>query len=154
MVGSSADEASADEARQRLREYGIVAIEPDDRIGVLLAPGEKVVAVRRSVLLEHHQGSGEAAGGVAGDLYVTTRRLVHLGALQVAYGLCEIRDAVEAPGALRLIVGEDRGIQMSVPDPRVLRVEIAAAREAARSSASIDTGVPDDWGSVAGEVRG
>lgn len=142
--GSPADEASAEKARRRLRERGIVAIEPDDCIGVLLAPSEKLVAVRRSVRLERRQGQREAAEGLAGDLYVTTRRLVHLGRLRVDYGLSDITDAVEAPGALRLIVGEERGIQISVPDPRVLRVEIAAVREAAHAAASIEAGTRDD----------
>lgn len=131
----SADEASADEARLRLREDGIVPIEPDDRIRVMLAPGEIVAAVRRSVSLERRKGARESPG-LIGDLYVTTRRLVHLGRDRVEYSLCEIRDAVEAEGALRLIVGDQRGIEIRVSDPRLLRVEIAAVREAARLSAA------------------
>ena len=62
---------------------------------------------------------------------MTTQRLIHLGRVRVDYSLCEIRDAVEAEGVLRLIVGEDRGIEIDVRDPRLLRVEIAAVREAA-----------------------
>jgi hypothetical protein len=143
---SVADESSADAARQRLRALGIVAIEPDDRIGGLLAPGEAVVAVRRSVRLErrHSPREGDVSDppdrpGLAGDLYVTTRRLVHLGRSRVDYRLSEIRDAVEAPGALRLIVRDERGIEITVGDPRVLRVEIAAVREAARRAGSVKT---------------
>ena len=130
-----ADEASADAARRRLREHGVVPIEPDDRIRAMLGAGESIAAVRRSVSLERRKGGRESGGGPVGDLYVTTRRLVYLGRYRVDYPLCEIRDAVEAEGALRLIVGDNRGVEIAVADPRLLRVEIAAVREAARRSA-------------------
>lgn len=111
-------------------------IEPDARIGVLLAPEELVLAVRRSVSLERRKGWREPGGGLSGDLYVTTQRLVHLGRMQVEYALGEIQEAVVAEGALRLVVGASRGVEIEVQDPRLLRVEIAAVREAARASAS------------------
>ena len=75
----STDEASAREVRRRLRADGIIAIEPDERIGLLLAPGEQVVAVRRSVSLERRKENDDPGLGLRGDLYVTTTRLVHLG---------------------------------------------------------------------------
>jgi hypothetical protein len=131
------DEAAADEARLRLREQGIVPIEPDDRIGGMLAPEELVVAVRRSVSLERRKGWRDPSGGLGGDLYVTTERLVHLGRVPVEYGLSEIREAVVADGALRLVVGGGRGVEIAVHDPRLLRVEIAAVREAARAAAEV-----------------
>jgi hypothetical protein len=102
----------------------------------MLAPEELVVAVRRSVSLDRRMDPREPGGGLDGDLYVTTQRIVHLGRVRVDYGLGEIRDAVEAEGVLRLIVGEDRGVEIGVHDPRLLRVEIAAVREAARASAA------------------
>jgi hypothetical protein len=130
------DEAAADEARLRLREQGIVPIEPDELIGVLLAPEEVVVAVRRAVSLERRKGWHDPEGGLDGDLYVTTQRLVHLGRVPVEYRLGEIREAVVAEGALRLVVGEGRGVEIAVHDPRLLRVEIAAVREATRAAAT------------------
>ena len=36
----TADEATAGDARRRLRQRGIVPLEPDARIGVMLAPGD------------------------------------------------------------------------------------------------------------------
>lgn len=132
----AADEAAADETRRRLHEQGIVPIEPDDRIGVMLAPGERVVAVHRAVSLERRKGWLDPLGGLGGDLYVTTRRLIHFGRVPVEYSLCEIHEAVVATGALRLIVGDGRGVEIEVHDPRVLRVEIAAVREAARPLAT------------------
>jgi len=133
----SADETRADAARRDLREHGFVSIQPDERIGVILAPGEAIAAVRRSVSLERRLAP-DASGGrrPIGDLYVTTERLIHLGRDRVEYGLGEISDAVETDGALRLIVGEGRGVELGVADPRLLRVEIAAMREAARAGPS------------------
>jgi hypothetical protein len=129
-----------------------VPIEPDERIDVLLAPGENLVAVRRSVRLERRQSKHEPGRGVGGDLYVTTQRLIHLGRVRVDYSLCEIRDAVEAEGVLRLIIEDDRGIEIDVQDPRLLRVEIAAVREAGHvpsTRASSTPEVPD--GSVSAD---
>lgn len=127
-------------------------IEPDERINVLLAPGEDLVAVRRSVRLERRQGKREFGDGVGGDLYVTTQRIIHLGRVRADYSLGEIRDAVEGEGVLRLIIGEDRGIEIDVHDPRLLRVEIAAVREAARASAARSPSAPEvPDGSVSGD---
>ena len=39
-----------------------------------------------------------------------------------------------AASNLRLVVGENRGVSIDVDDPRLLRVEIAAARAAAREA--------------------
>lgn len=131
----SADEASAGAARRRLREQGIVALEPDARIGVLLAPRERVVAVWRAISLERRKDERDPDQALRGDLYVTTTRLLCLGHVPVEVRLAEIREAVVAPGALRLVVGDGRGLEIRTSDPCVLRVEIAAVREAARMGA-------------------
>ena len=109
-------------------------IEPDERIRTLLDPGEVVVARRFSVSIERRKETPEADARMIGDLYVTTRRLVFLGRERIEYGLAEIGDAMEADGALRLIVGDRRGVEIRVSDPRLLRVQIAAVREAERTS--------------------
>ena len=132
----SADEASADDARRRLRAQGIVAVEPDARIGVMLTPGERVVAVRRAVCIERRKDVRDPELALRGDLYVTTTRLVCLGQVPVDVPLVEIREAVVAAGALRLVVGGGRGLEIRTCDPGALRVEIAAVREAARMAAA------------------
>ena len=114
---ASADETSADDARRRLREQGIVAVEPDARIGVMLAPGERVVAVRRAVSIERRKDTRDPEAGLLGDLYVTTSRLVYLGSVPVEVPLLEIREAVAAAGALRLVVGDGRGVEIRTGDP-------------------------------------
>jgi hypothetical protein len=143
---ASADQTTADDARRRLRQQGIVAIEPDARIGVMLGPGERVVAIRRAVSLERRKDTRDPEEGLFGDLYVTTSRLVHLGSVPVEVPLLDIREAVAAAGALRLVVGDGRGVEIRTSDPRVLRVEIAAVREAARTIASRSRDVRDSGG--------
>lgn len=129
------DEASAQAARERLRGEGIIPIEPDSLIGAVLAPRELVVAARRSALLERRSEERDQARALEGSLYVTTQRLLHLGRVQVECPLVDIREAIVAGGDLMLLVGQGRGMTIWVDDPSVLRVEIAAAREAARRDA-------------------
>jgi len=151
---ASADEASADVARRRLRAHGIVPIEPDDRIGVMLAPGELVAAIRRSVSLERRKERTEPDSRMVGDLYITTRRLVFLARERVEYQLAEIQDAMEGDGILRLIVGDRRGVEIEVPDSRLLRVEIAAVREAARMAVADAAAVRDESETGTSPVQG
>jgi hypothetical protein len=131
---ASADAASADVARRRLREQGIVRVEPDGRIGVMLAPGEDVITVRRAVAFERRTGVQNPAEALVGDVYVTTARLVCLGRVRVEVPLAEIREAVVSSGALLLVIGDGRGLEIRTGDPCLLRVEIAAVREAARGA--------------------
>jgi hypothetical protein len=119
-----------------MREHGIVALEPDERIGVMLAPGELVVAVRRAVSVERRKDYADPSQGLLGDLYVTTSRLVYLGRVPVEVALVDIREAVVAAGVVRLVVAEGHGVEIRAGDPRLLRVEIAAVREAARLAAA------------------
>ncbi|MCJ7711621.1 MAG: hypothetical protein MUQ32_12410 [Chloroflexi bacterium] len=133
---SAADDASADDARRRLREQGIVAVEPDERIGVMLAPGERVVAVRRAISIERRKDARDPELALRGDLYVTTARLVYLGQFPFDVPLVEVTEAVLASGALRLVVGDGRGLEIRTRNPALLRVEIAAVREAARIAAA------------------
>lgn len=132
---ASAEDASVDDARRRLRDQGVVAIEPDERIGVMLAPGERVVAVRRAISVERRKDIRDPELALHGDLYVTTTRLVCLGQVPIDVPLAEISEAIVAAGALRLIVGDGRGVEIRTGDPYLLRVEISAAREAARQAA-------------------
>ncbi len=132
----SLDNTSADDARRRLREQGIVAVEPDERIGVMLAPGEHVVTVRRAISIERRKEVRNPELAIPGDLYVTSNRLVYLGQVPFDVPLVEVSDAVVAAGALRLVVGDGRGLEVRTADPAVLRVEISAAREAARMRAA------------------
>jgi hypothetical protein len=139
-----ADEVAANDARLRFREQGIVPIAPDHRIGPLLGPGECVVAVRRGVVLERRVGSARAGDGLLGDLYVTSCRLLFLGHVLVQYPLAQINELDIVAGGVRFVVGPGRGADIQVRDPRLLRVEIAAVREASRLASG--------WSTAAGQI--
>jgi hypothetical protein len=109
-----------------------VAVEPDERVAVMLAPGETVVAVRRAVSIERRKDVRDPGMALVGDLYVTTDRLLCLGQVRIDVPLVDITDAVVAVGTLRLAIGDGRGLVIRTNDPCVLRVEIGAVREAAR----------------------
>jgi hypothetical protein len=129
----AADWDAADEVRLRLREQGIIPIEPDERIATVLGPDEAVLAFRPSVAIDRRHPSRGNDAGLPGDFYVTTRRIVHLGRVMLDYELDDITEAAVAGDELLLIIGTDRGLSLAVEDPRVLRVEIAAARAARRA---------------------
>ena len=98
----------------------------------MLCPDELVLAVRRSVALDRRQPDSAARHGLDGDLYVTTHRLLHLGQHRITYSLEEIREAVVVGDELLLMLEDGLGVAIAASDPRLLRVEIAAARAAAR----------------------
>lgn len=135
VARAAADEAAADWARDVYLTRAMTPMVPDDRIAPLLGPDEQILAVRRSVVLERRRppprSSGEAS--LAGDLYVTSRRLVLLGRLTLAIELDEIEDAVVSGERILLVMGDGRGAALDVDRPRQLRVEIATARAFARS---------------------
>ena len=143
---AEADEAAADEARARFRREGPPSLPPDERIAPLLEPGERLVAVRHAALLDRREPApGERlVSGAAGELYVTSRRLVLVGRLTIEIGLETIEDAVLSGERLLLVLREGRGVTLQVGQPRLLCVEIAAARAAARSAQvrGLDAGPP------------
>jgi hypothetical protein len=83
--------------------------------------------------------------GLAGDLYVTSARLVHVGRTVLEYDLGAIREAVVSAERLLLILCDGVGVAVDVARPRLLRVEIAAARarQAASAGGPRDAGPPD-----------
>jgi hypothetical protein len=132
-VDPPTDEAEADAARRRLRKQGIIAIEPDNQVAGLLDGDELLVAIRHAVDLNRRQPGPLERRGLPGDLYVTTRRLLHLGVETISYDLARIREAVIAGDGLMLMLDDGQGVAISTSHPNLLRVEIAAARAAARA---------------------
>ncbi len=108
---------------------------PDDRIAPLLGPGERVLAVRHSAVLDRRLPPARSGGqaSLAGDLYVTSKRLVLVGPLTMVIDLDEVEDAVVSGERVLLVMGDGRGAALDVARPRQLRVEIATARAFARS---------------------
>ncbi len=124
------DEEEASEARRRYRSEGIEPLEPDARIGPLLAPGEVVFAHHRVVALARRQRSKEIvpSAQMRGHLYVTSARLVHVGPSVLTIDLDDIEDAALAGELVLLIVRGGVGITLDSDRPRLLRVQMAAAR--------------------------
>ena len=130
----AADETAARLARTRYRSQRMRTLEPDAHIASLLASDERVLAFRGTVLFDRRQwGPGEVGfTGVAGNLYLTTRRIVLMGRLTLSYALDDIEEAVVAGERLLLVMRDGIGVALDTPQPRLLRVEIAAARALSR----------------------
>ena len=135
IARAEADEAAAGHARDRYRTRRMPALEPDARIAPLLNPNERVLAVRHGAIYDRRQSKpgSEVAVGVAGDVYVTSRRLVLVGRMTLSFGLPEIQEAVLSGERLLLVMGDGTGISLDVAQPRLLRVEIGTARAVART---------------------
>jgi hypothetical protein len=126
------DEEDASDARRRYRNHGIEPIAPDVRIGPLLTPGEDVLAHHRNVGFERTQRSNEIEPFVRmrGDLYVTSARLVHVGLRVLTIELDDIDDAALVGERVLLVTRGGVGIALDSDRPRLLRVQMAAARAA------------------------
>ena len=70
--------------------------------------------------------------GLAGDLYVTSRRLVLVGRYTLSFDLADIEEAMLSGERLLFVLRDGQGASLDVDRPRLLRVELAAARAAAR----------------------
>lgn len=130
------DETLADEARERYRTDGLPELEPSALLG-LLNPGERLHAVHRMAMLETGwRGTTETDPNLphGGTLYVTSKRLVHRGTEDGTWSFADIDEmavALERLLLVRMRDGSDLAIE--VDQPRLLRVQLAAALAASRS---------------------
>lgn len=135
---AAADEAAARLARDAYHEAGLPAEEPDDPVASLLEPGELLHASRTTALLEVQSADEDPTVVQGGTLYLTSRRLLLLddaGALAAELPLVHVEEtnlAVERLVLLRLADGS--GVAVEAGQPRLLRVQIAAAIAAQRAS--------------------
>ena len=134
LARAQADEAAADQARETYRTQPLPALEPDAAIAPVLGLDERVVAVRRSVQLDRRQPipGSDAPLGLAGDLYLTSRRLALVGRVMVSLDLADIEEVGLSGERLLLALRDGQGISLVVEQPRLLRVEVATARARAR----------------------
>ncbi len=130
----AADEAAADEARQAYQADGLPAIEADDVAGAILKPGELLHAMHTSALLEEAPLIDEPAQPRGGTLYLTSQRLVHTATELTEVPLPDIEEMAVALERLVLIRRRDGAdLALEVDQPRLLRVQLAAAIAAERS---------------------
>jgi hypothetical protein len=133
LARAVADEAEAAAARLRYRADRMVPIVPDGRILPLLEPAEAVLAMCPSAAIDRREpSSGGRPSGLAGNLYLTSNRLVLVGRLVVAVDLADIDDAVLSGERLLIAMRDGSGLTVDVEGPRLLRVQLAAARSALR----------------------
>jgi hypothetical protein len=133
---ANADRAASDRARTRYRCTSMASIEPDAAIAPLLCPGERLHTLRRGVTFEIREplGAGTVNQSGAGDLYLTSRRMVVLSRPVLDVELEWIHEVELAGDRLLLTLGDGSGVCLVVTGPQLLRVEISAARERVRQA--------------------
>jgi len=132
----AADEAAADAAREQYAASGVPAIEPDAGYASVARSGESLHAVRRNAILEPGRTDDNEPVLRGGTLYLTSSRLLHVGVETTNIPLREIDEMVVALKRLVLIRLQDGShFAVEVDQPRLLRVQIAAAIAAARAAA-------------------
>jgi hypothetical protein len=121
---AAADEADAALAREQFADGPLPSIEPDDHIVGHLTPGESVHDLRTRAILR--PPGGDDALGYGGSLYLTSRRLVHLGQVNVTVQLSDILETSLAGERLLLTLPDGEGMALEVDRPRTLRAQLAA----------------------------
>ena len=124
------DEAAANAARERFRVGPLEALEPDAAIRPQLADGELVHDLRRHAILK--APGDDRALGYGGTLYLTSRRLIHLGQVIVTVQLIDIVETSLAGERLLLTLRNGEGLALDLDRPRLLRAELAAVTQGLR----------------------
>jgi hypothetical protein len=128
-----ADEAAADDERARLSREPLPNLADGIEPTVRLRQGEVVHAIRLQAMLE----AGRGALPFGGTLYLTSWRLVHIGAETRAVQLSDITETGVALERLLLVdLTDGSALVIEVDQPRLLRVQIAAARAAVREGSA------------------
>ena len=105
----------------------------DARVEPLLAADEAVLVSCPASLLVTANGPTQRCP--LGNLYLTSSRLLHLGAETVVVDLDTIGEVMLQGDALSMTTRDGDTILLEVEEPRLLRVQIAAARMARRRRA-------------------
>lgn len=124
-----ADEAAAAAARSAYVKAGLPVLKPDEAIARELRADERLYARRSPAFLNRVDADGADAGH-PGSLYLTSHRLVHLGPVTFSVGLPDIEELAIAGERLLLSLAGGQGVSLDVAEPRLLRVQIGAARGA------------------------
>ena len=125
------DERAARDARARYRDGGLPILEPDDHVAAALRAGESVVEMRQAVTVGRLAADADPET-FAGRLYLTTARLILLGKAALNIELSEIEELALAGDRLLVRLNDGTGLDIDAGGPRLLRVQVAAARAAVR----------------------
>ncbi|MEO6208434.1 MAG: hypothetical protein ABIP77_10845, partial [Candidatus Limnocylindrales bacterium] len=126
------DERAARELRGRLRTEPLTTIPPDAHASELLDRGEGLIAVRDAVVVTLHPAPAEAPPRVV-RLYVTTARIILADDTPQTIPLDQIDELSLAAEQILLTLVNGEGICLDAGPPRLLRVQIAAARAGIRT---------------------
>lgn len=126
----AADEAAANEARERLLTEPMPILEPDEAVRAHLGEGELVHGLRTRAILR--TPGGDDVLGYGGTLYLTSHRLLHLGQVNVTVRLTDIVETSLAGERLLLTLRDGEGLALDIDRPRLLRAELAGATRARR----------------------
>lgn len=129
---AAADEAAANAARDEFLVSPVPILEPDERVLPHLLPGEKVHGLRRHAILR--APGDDRALGYGGSLYLTSRRLMHLGQVFMTVQLTDIVEASLAGERLLLTLRDGEGLTLDLDRPRLLRAEMAAVARGLRET--------------------
>lgn len=110
----------------------MIELEPDPAIAAQLGDGELLLAVRRRAVLERCGRPGGDAAELAGDLYLTSRRLVFLGRVVHSFDLADLVEVILYGSGLLVLTRGGEGVRLEVDQPGLMRGQIAAARSASR----------------------
>ena len=124
VVRVADDERQAASARDRLRDEPLEVVEPDGVVRTHLETGELVHSVRRSAILGAPGGRGLGYGG---SLYLTSRRLLHIGQVTMVVQLGDITETSVAGERLLVTLENAEGLSFQIDRPRLFRAEVAAA---------------------------
>ena len=126
----AADEHAADAERDRLTDEPLPVLPALAEQVFQAWPDEQIHAERRAAIVER----GQEAPLSGGTLYLTSRRLIHVGNEAIEeVDLSRISDMAVALERLLLIeLADGSDLAIEVDQPRLLRVQVAAARAAIR----------------------
>jgi hypothetical protein len=130
LARTEADEAAAAAARAHYETDGLPTLGVEDDLAQELRGDEVLHARRSSAMLNRLDGAGTLPG-YAGTLYLTSRRLIHIGQVTFAVPLTQIQEVSIVGERLLLTLSSGEGVSLDVAEPRLLRVMIGMARKTA-----------------------
>ncbi|TAK01960.1 MAG: hypothetical protein EPO36_03840 [Chloroflexota bacterium] len=136
------DEAAAADVRVRYREHGLEPIAPGDCIAARLDEDEHLLAVVPAVVMVRRLARPGEDEQLRGDLYVTSRRLLHVSLFNRTIELDEIEDAALSGTNVLLLLRGGLGVVLRTSSPRLVRARIAVARAARGAPAGEDVRAP------------
>ena len=107
-------------------------LETDPTLASYLADGETVAARRQEAALGRIDQATGAVAQATGTLYLTNRRLLHIGDEVFSVPLGDLLELAMTEDRILVTLAGGGGVTLDVTDPREFRALIAAAKNAAR----------------------